>query len=91
MNMTKLSPIELQKISKEVRKEIIEMIYRAGSGHPGGSLSSVEIIVAIYFGILEGDDRFFLSNGHVCPALYAVMVEKGLIGKGFNNLFSPEF
>jgi len=81
MNMIKLSPSELQKISKQVRREIIEMIYKAGSGHPGGSLSSVEIIVALYFGIMEDGDRFFLSNGHICPTLYAVMAEKGLISK----------
>jgi transketolase len=79
--MTKLSPSELQEIAKRVRRDIVEMIYKAGSGHPGGSLSSVEIIVALYFGILEENDRFFLSNGHVCPALYAVMAEKGLIPK----------
>ncbi len=72
---------ELKKISLQVRKDIIEMIYKAGSGHPGGSLSSVEIIVALYFGIMEDSDHFFLSNGHVCPALYAVMAEKGLISK----------
>ena len=52
MNMTKLSLSELQKISREVRRDIVEMIYEAGSGHPGGSLSSVEIMVALYFGIL---------------------------------------
>ena len=79
--MIKLSPSELQRISRQVRKNIIEMIYRAGSGHPGGSLSSVEIMVALYFGIMEDQDRFFLSNGHVCPALYAVMAEKGFISK----------
>jgi transketolase len=79
--MTKLSPSELQDISRQVRKDIIDMIYKAGSGHPGGSLSSVEILVALYFGILEEKDRFFLSNGHICPALYSVMAEKGLIPK----------
>ena len=79
--MTKLSPSELREIAKRVRRDIVEMIYEAGSGHPGGSLSSVEIMVALYFGILEEKDRFFLSNGHVCPALYAVMAEKGLISK----------
>ena len=79
--MTKLSPNELQEISKRVRRDIIETIYKAGSGHPGGSLSSVEIIVSLYFGILGDRDRFFLSNGHVCPALYSVMAEKGLIPK----------
>lgn len=57
------------------------MIYKAGSGHPGGSLSAVEILTVLYYDILEANDRFFLSNGHVCPALYAVMLEKGIIEK----------
>ncbi len=79
--MTKPSQNELQEITLRVRREVIEMIYKAGSGHPGGSLSATELLVALYFGILEEDDKFFLSNGHVCPALYAVMAEKGLIEK----------
>jgi transketolase len=57
------------------------MIYKAQSGHPGGSLSSVEILVALYFEVMGDQDHFFLSNGHVCPALYSVMAEKGLIDK----------
>lgn len=88
INMTKLLVNELQEIALKVRKDIIEMIYKAGSGHPGGSLSSVEIIVALYFGILEKNDRFFLSNGHVCPALYAVMAEKGLIDKNLLSTYT---
>jgi len=72
---------ELQQISLQVRRDIIEMIYKAGSGHPGGSLSAVEILVSLYFEFMEKDDHFFLSNGHVCPALYSVMAEKGLIDK----------
>lgn len=72
---------ELQDISKKVRKDIIEMIYKAGSGHPGGSLSAVELLVSIYFEVLGEKDHFFLSNGHICPALYSVMAEKGLIDK----------
>jgi len=79
--MTKLSPSRLREISKEIRKNILKMIYEAGSGHPGGSLSCVEILVALYFEIMGSDDHFFLSNGHVCPALYSVMAEKGLISK----------
>lgn len=79
--MTKLSPNELQEIAKKVRVELIKMIYEAGSGHPGGSLSATDLLVALYFNALDGDDKFFLSNGHVCPALYAVMAEKGLIDK----------
>ena len=86
--MTKLSPSELREIAKKVRRDIIDMIYKAGSGHPGGSLSSVEIIVALYFGIMGENDHFFLSNGHVCPALYAVMAEKGLIDKNILSTYT---
>ncbi len=79
---------ELQDISKKVRKDIIEMIYKAESGHPGGSLSAVEILVALYFEILEDNDHFFLSNGHICPALYSVMAEKGLIDKNLLSTYT---
>lgn len=82
---------ELQKIALQVRKDIVDMIYKAQSGHPGGSLSAVEILVALYFEIMEENDHFFLSNGHVCPALYSVMAEKGLIeseSKTLKNLLS---
>jgi transketolase len=79
--MTKLSLSELQDIAKNVRRDVIEMIFNAQTGHPGGSLSATEIFVALYFEILEENDKFFLSNGHVCPALYAVMAEKGLFPK----------
>ena len=75
----KKTAAELQLISLRVRRDIVEMIYKAGSGHPGGSLSSVELLVAIYFEILEKNDRFFLSNGHICPALYSVFFEKGML------------
>src|SRR3989344_2265279 len=72
---------QLKQKAKIIRKDIIRMIYKAGSGHPGGSLSATEILVALYFEVLGEKDRFFLSNGHVCPALYAVMAEKGFISK----------
>jgi transketolase len=93
INMTKLSPSELLEIAKRVRRDTIEMIYKAQTGHPGGSLSATEVLVALYFGIMEEGDHFFLSNGHVCPALYAVMAEKGLIEKSsldsYASLGSP--
>lgn len=79
---------KLKQIALQVRRDIIEMIYKAGSGHPGGSLSSVEIMAALYFGILEDQDHFFLSNGHVCPALYSVMAEKGLIEKSLLSTYT---
>jgi transketolase len=79
---------KLKEISKRVRKDILEMVYKAGSGHPGGSLSAVELLVAIYFEELQEGDRFFLSNGHVCPALYSVIAEKGIIEKNLLSTYT---
>jgi len=79
---------KLQSVSAQVRRDIIEMIYKAGSGHPGGSLSTVEVLVALYFEVLGENDHFFLSNGHVCPALYAVMAEKELIEKSLLSTYT---
>jgi len=76
----------LQAMAKRVRCEIIEMIGAAKSGHPGGSLSAVEILVTLYFDVMRHDpsnpkwpdrDRFILSKGHAAPVLYAVMAESG--------------
>jgi transketolase len=85
--MTKTSnPAELAAISKTVRRHIIEMIYAAQSGHPGGSLSATEITTVLFFDIMKHDpanpkwaerDRFILGKGHACPVLYAVMAECG--------------
>lgn len=77
----KLSIEDLQVKANQIRKDVIKMLLEAGSGHSGGSLSAVEIITALYFEIMKDNDKFFLSNGHVCPTLYAVMAEKGLIPK----------
>lgn len=79
---------QLRTVALQTRKDIINMIYTAGSGHPGGSLSAVEILVALYFEILDENDHFFLSNGHVCPALYSVMAEKGLIDKNLLSTYT---
>jgi transketolase len=81
---------ELAAISKRMRREVIEMITEAKSGHPGGSLSAVELIVTLYFDVMRHDpanpkwkdrDRFILSKGHCCPILYAVMAECGYCPK----------
>ena len=82
---------ELKRIANRLRIEIVKMIGEAGSGHPGGSLSSVEVLTALYFGgILRHDpknpqwperDRFILSKGHGCPTLYAVYAEAGYIDR----------
>lgn len=81
---------ELQKKAIEIRKDILKMLTLAGSGHTGGSLSIVEILIALYYYALKADpkrpqwkerDRFLLSKGHACPALYAVLAEKGYFAK----------
>jgi transketolase len=82
---------QLKKIARNVRKHIITMLTDAGSGHPGGSLSSVELVVALYFKYMKFDpkhpadparDYFILSKGHVCPVLYAALAELGCIECG---------
>ena len=77
---------ELESIALQIRKDIVTMIYKAGSGHPGGSLSAVEIYVALYFKVMRHDpenpgwvdrDRFVASKGHSAPALYATLARVG--------------
>jgi transketolase len=77
---------KLDLIAVKIRKHIIEMLYRAKSGHPGGSLSAVEAIVALYFHHMKHNpknpcdpnrDRFVLSKGHAAPTLYAALAECG--------------
>lgn len=87
---------ELQAICKSVRRSILEMIFHAKSGHPGGSLSAVETLVTLYFDVLRHRpeephwaerDRFILSKGHACPVLYSVMAECGYTPKDQLNTF----
>lgn len=82
--------IELKEIAKEVRKDIIKMLTASGSGHPGGSLSAVEILTTLYFKEMKVNiedpknserDRFVLSKGHAAPVLYSVLAEKGFFNK----------
>src|SRR6185436_10543714 len=85
--MQKTSNIaELNAIAKQVRRDVIEMITAAKSGHPGGSLSATEILVTLFYDVMKHDpanpkwkdrDRFILSKGHCCPALYSVMAKCG--------------
>jgi transketolase len=74
--------------ARVIRKHVIEMVYNAGSGHPGGSLSAADIMVALYFEVLNhrpeeptwpDRDRFVLSKGHAAPALYACLAETGYL------------
>ena len=79
---------ELKRLANRLRIDIVRMIGAAGSGHPGGSLSEVELLTALYFRVLRHDpkrpewpgrDRFVLSKGHGCPALYAVYAAAGYL------------
>lgn len=81
---------ELNQIANNVRKDIIEETYNAKSGHPGGSLSVADILTVLYFNQMNVNekepnaktrDRLVLSKGHVAPALYAVLAEKGYFEK----------
>lgn len=81
---------ELKQIAKEVRKDVINQVYTAKSGHPGGSLSCADILTVLYFNQMNIDeknpsnplrDRFVLSKGHCSPALYAVLAQRGYFNR----------
>lgn len=81
---------DLPALCKQLRRDIINMIANGASGHPGGSLSVIDMLVALYFGKMNLDpcepvnpqrDRLVLSKGHAAPALYACLGELGLIEK----------
>ena len=80
----------LESYARQVRRDIITMTAAAGAGHPGGSLSSTEAMVALYFDVMNVDpkddknpdrDRFVLSKGHSAPALYGTLCERGFFGR----------
>ena len=80
----------LKEIARNIRKDIVSMIHTSKSGHPGGSLSAVEILTALYFDEMNIDinnckmedrDRFVLSKGHAAPVLYATLAERGYFDK----------
>jgi transketolase len=80
----------LENIARHLRITSLEMIYRRGGGHPGGSFSAADIMAALYFHTLRIDpqnpdaphrDRFILSKGHVSPLLYATLAERGFFPK----------
>lgn len=77
---------DLPALCRQVRRDILTMTHAAGSGHPGGSLSAVEILVSLYFDQMTLDpsqpqdpdrDRFLLSKGHAAPLLYSVLARRG--------------
>ncbi|PYO13537.1 MAG: transketolase, partial [Candidatus Rokuibacteriota bacterium] len=79
-----MAEARLESIARECRVQILRMLAHAGSGHPGGSLSVIDILTTLYFGRLRYDakrpdwpdrDRVVLSKGHAVPALYAVLAK----------------
>ena len=78
---------QLERIASQVRRDIIRQTFSAQSGHPGGSLGCVELLVALYFDVMDhdpafqmearGEDVFFLSNGHISPVWYSVLARSG--------------
>jgi transketolase subunit A (EC 2.2.1.1) len=81
---------QLEAKAKKMRRDVIQMLEKAGSGHPGGSLSSTEILTCLFFKVMRHNpqdpkwpdrDRFHLSKGHCCPIWYAVLAECGYFPK----------
>lgn len=78
---------KLEKIAKQVRRDIVRMVHQCQSGHPGGSLGCTDFFVALYFHVMKhdpdfdmdgaGEDLFFLSNGHISPVWYSVLARSG--------------
>jgi len=85
--MTHYSIHNLEAISAQVRRDIVRMVHACQSGHPGGSLGCTEYLVALFFEVMErkeefdidgqGEDLFFLSNGHISPVFYSVLARTG--------------
>mgnify|MGYP002529906647 CR=1 FL=1 len=78
-----------EEIASRVRADIVKAVHKAGSGHPGGSLSAADIVTALYFKVMnidpanprmEGRDKFILSKGHAGPVQYAALAERGYYG-----------
>jgi len=79
---------QLEQVASQVRRDIIRMVHGCQSGHPGGSLGATDILTALYFDQMhidpekftmtgEGEDVFFLSNGHISPLFYSVLAHRG--------------
>jgi transketolase len=85
--MSQPSIAELQKLTSQIRRDIVRMVHACQSGHPGGSLGCTDFFVALYFNILkrnstfnmngQGEDLFFLSNGHISPVWYSTLARAG--------------
>ena len=100
--MVNYSNKKIKTIAREIRMDIVRMLAKAGSGHPAGALGLADVFAVLYFKILkqnhekpdwENRDRLILSNGHVCPVLYAALAHRGYFSlsilKKLRQLNSP--
>lgn len=96
MNLSEAEKGELARIAAGIRRDVIQMTLNAGSGHPGGCLSAVEILTVLFHKILRIDpqnsgwedrDRFVLSKGHAAAALYGALIERGFFPREEMELF----
>ena len=88
---------ELENLTTQVRRDILRMVHKVNSGHPGGSLGCAEFLVSLYQEIMErkegfdmdgkGEDLFFLSNGHISPVYYSVLARSGYFSVDELNTF----
>ena len=88
---------ELEDLTTQVRRDILRMVHRVNSGHPGGSLGCAEFFVSLYNEVMEthkdfsmdgiGEDLFFLSNGHISPVYYSVLARAGFFPVDELNTF----
>lgn len=90
---------EYKEVARKVRLRVLDMIHRTKSPHIGSSYSCVEVLVALYFNVLKVEpgtmqspdrDRFIMSKGHACPALYAVLTERGYINEQIISGFAVD-
>ena len=89
---------QLEDLTTQVRRDILRMVHKVNSGHPGGSLGCAEFFVALYQEIMDrkegfdmdgiGEDLFFLSNGHISPVFYSVLARSGYFPVEELNTFS---
>ena len=99
--MPSVDLVEMGESAKRCRRRIVDMVYKAQSGHPGGSLSCIDILVSLYKGVMRFDpenpdwddrDRFIMSKGHASPAMYSILHQMGVLDEddimGFRTLGS---
>ena len=93
-----MNKAELSGVCRQMRRDIINMTANAGSGHPGGSLSAVELLTSVFYTQMRVDpkdpdwedrDRFVLSKGHAAPCYYAVLAAMGFIS--YNGMTAEQF